>query len=269
MAKTNILWAGRPLSDGTIEPGYSFNPWIGCQEVSIGCRECYARKLSTRYGWVDGWGKGAPRRLTSEANWKKPIQWARQAVKDGVIRRVFCASLADIFDEEVDITWKDRLYQLIENCSKIGGLEWLLLTKRAERIGKDLPDIWLDNPPDYVRLGVTAENQDNADKRITLLLNMWHGKNFVSVEPMLSEIDIEYYLRGGFSGSIKKIDWVICGAESGTGARPMQLDWARSLRDQCQDAGVPFFLKQAVIDGKLVKMPFLDGKVWDQYPKGR
>lgn len=269
---------------------HTFNPWIGCTKVSAGCLNCYAERQNNFYHWnPEGWGKGVPRKLTSDANWKKPIQWAKQAVKDGVTRRVFCASLADVFDDEVDIIWKDQLYQIIETCSKIGGLEWLLLTKRSERIESDLPETWLVNPPNFIRIGVTVENRKN-EKRITDLLHSWRGKNFISAEPMLSKIDLEKpYCRTcdngtrGFSSlsgfrpcpdcddnwGIHQIDWVIAGCESGSNASPMNIEWARDLRDQCVEAGTPFFLKQMMVNGKLVVLPELDGKAWSEFPVGK
>lgn len=247
--KTGIAWTD-----------HTFNPWIGCTKITAGCDHCYAESENNRFQWnPNGWGKGKPRKLTSDANWKKPLQWARQAVKDGVTRRVFCASLADVFDAEVDEAWKLRLYDLIDECGKIGGLEWLLLTKRTEWIFANLPIAWQKNPPEFIRLGATAEHQVAADYRYPDLFAYWHGKNFLSVEPMLGPVNLKLYLK-------LDLGWVICGCESGENARPMNIDWARSLRDQCQAAGVPFFLKQMIVDGKLVKMPELDGVVWDQFP---
>jgi len=139
-----------------------------------------------------------------------------------------------------------------------------------------LPLEWQDYPPYYIRMGVTAENQEMADKRILELLLSWQGKNFVSYEPALSHLNIKNYLPASLplpryekNGKliVSDIDWIICGDESGTNARPMDIEWARSVRDQCQAADVPFFLKQIVVDGKLVHMPKLDGKVWDQFPE--
>jgi len=243
---------------------HTFNPWIGCQKVSPGCQNCYAEKLAHFHGWVKEWGKDY--RLTSEPNWKKPIQWAKQAVKDGVVRRVFCASLADVFDTNVSNAWRHNLWRLIIETGKIGGLEWLLLTKRPENIRLDLPISWVVNPPPFVRIGITCENQEMADKRIPILLDAWQGKNFISVEPMLSSIR----LIGGRYGArtpLRDIDQIICGCESGPGARSCDISWVRDLRDQCASVDVPFFFKQLVIDGKLVREPFLDGKQYLEFPK--
>lgn len=230
---------------------HTFNPWIGCTKVSEGCRNCYAERDNLRFGWVDRWGKSAPRKLTSDANWKKPLNWAKKAKEEGVIRMVFCASLADVFDAEVDQSWKERLWELIAETSLYGSLEWLILTKRPENIDEMLHPAWLDNPPDDIRIGVTAEDQNNTH-RIYELLTAWSGKNFVSYEPALGEIDISYSLNGCPERDVygewyqtrHPVDWVIMGGESGPNARPMHPDWARSVRDQCQAAGVPFFFKQ-------------------------
>jgi protein gp37 len=260
--KTGISWCD-----------HTFNPWIGCQKVSTGCLHCYAARDNTRYQWVPEWGKDY--RLTSEDNWKKPIQWAKQAVKDGVTRRVFCASLADVFDANVPDQWQLDLWNLIDVTAKIGGLEWLLLTKRPENILDFIPPFF--NKPDYqIRMGITCENQEMADKRIPILLNSWTGKNFISVEPMLSNVDI--FKAVGLPNRIaphfswrqgKGIDWVICGCESGTNARPCEYEWVRDLRDQCSLSSTPFFLKQLVVDHKLVKEPYLDGVNWLEFPKDR
>ncbi len=213
---------------------HTFNPWIGCTKVSQGCKLCYAETQNKRYNWTSGWGKGAPRRRTSPANWRKPIQWAKQAVADGVTRRVFCASLADVFDPEVPQEWRNDAWAVISETGKIGGLEWLILTKRPENIARMFPAEWLQNPPDFIRLGVTGEDQENFNIRTYYLNTLWHGKNFISIEPML----------GGIRLGVSKCDWIICGGESGAGCRPMELELARDMRDQCRAAGIPFFFKQ-------------------------
>lgn len=252
---------------------HTFNPWIGCQKVSAGCENCYAERQNETYKWVPKWGGYYHR--TSEANWKKPIQWAKQAVKDKVIRRVFCASLADVFDPNVPDEWLHNLWGLIDHTATIGGLEWLILTKRPENILDLIPPIF--NHPDYpIRMGVTAENQEMANNRIQELLNSWSGKNFVSYEPALELIDFEPFLQyEPFTESYKMnfglsefegIHWIICGSESGTNARLFDIDWARSVRNQCQKAGIPFFLKQMPVNGKLTVLPELDGKIWNEFP---
>lgn len=267
----------------------TFNPWIGCQKVSAGCLNCYAERQNNFYKWVPEWGKDY--RLTGSVNWQKPIQWAKHAVKDGVIRRVFCASLADVFDKNVINEWRHNLFDLIDKTGQIGGLEWLLLTKRPENIEMLLPVTWLHEPPDYVRIGVTCENQEMADVRIPKFLSAWKGKSFVSVEPMLSKVNLQQCRYDGVididclngiahgvfndypfpskDNKCKPIDWVIAGCESDDNkkpGRPMNIEWVRDLRDQCQNSNTPFFLKQMAIDGKLVAEPELDGRQWLEFP---
>jgi len=265
--KTGISWCD-----------HTFNPWIGCQKVSSGCENCYAARDNKRYKWVNEWGKDY--RRTSETNWKKPIQWAKQAVKDGIVRRVFCASLADVFDENVPKEWQEKLWSLILETNEIGGLEWLILTKRPENI-IDFIDDEFEARVKNVRIGVTCENQEMADKRMPILLDSWHGKNFISVEPMLSAISFEktaYSIKqigerkiAGFtlSGLMRQIDWIICGCESGSNARPCNLEWVRDIRDICVESNIPFFLKQLHINGKLIKEPYLDSRQWMEYPEER
>jgi protein gp37 len=248
--KTKIGWCAYQMPDGRTIPGDTFNAWIGCTKVSQGCKLCYAESQNKRYNWnPDGWGVGAPRKVTSTANWNKPLQWAKEAVKAGVTRRVFCASLADVFDPEVDHNIRLQLWDLIQQSGEeIGGLEWLLLTKRIENAADMLPVEWLENPPDYIRLGVTTEDQENANKRTPDLFDVWSGKNFISYEPALGPLRLNDV--GGWRdpaywwGKTLRYDWVICGGESGAGCRPMDLAWARDVHHQCELAKVPFFMKQ-------------------------
>jgi len=226
----------------------TFNPWIGCTKISAGCANCYAETENKRYQWNPaGWGRGAPRKRTSDANWGKPIQWAKQAKAEGKTIRVFCASLADVFDDEVDPQWRVDLFMQIMwiDAHYPNTIEWLLLTKRPENIYSMLPMSWKQNAPGYVRLGVTAENQENWDKRTDELIRVWKGKNFVSVEPMLDWILLnERAYQTEPDDMESDIDWVVVGGESGAGCRPMKLKWARELYSQCITAGIPFFFKQ-------------------------
>lgn len=222
----------------------SWNFWIGCTKVSQGCKLCYAEAQNRRFNWNPaGWGPGAPRRLTSEANQKKPMAWARRAIKENELRRVFAGSLCDPLDAEVPEQWRNRYYNLIDDVGEYcrfhretpgAGIEFLILTKRIEHAWKMLPLEWQKYPPDCVRLGVTVENQENA-RRIDAMLRVWRGKNFVSVEPMLGPITLPH---------LQSIDWVIVGGESGPGCRPMQVDWALDVKRQCARTTTPFFFKQ-------------------------
>lgn len=212
---------------------HTFNPWIGCQKVSPGCDHCYAESLSKRYGWVE-WGPHGERKRTSEANWRKPLQWAKAARRTGKRPRVFCASLADVWDNQVPVQWRRDLFNLIWETPE---LDWLLLTKRPENIGKMLwpaigeAELW---PWDNVWLGFTAEDQERFDWRWERAKEIPAKVWFVSYEPALGPLFIRPHLP----------DWIICGGESGPGARQMNPAWARDLRDQCAASGVNFFMKQ-------------------------
>ena len=238
---------------------HTFNPWIGCTKISPGCDHCYAEALSRARLGVE-WGTGSPRRRTTPANWAKVRAWDRKAAQTGDRPKVFCASLADVFDNEVPAAWRAELFDLIRPTPN---LDWLLLTKRIGNAAAMLPAGYvLGN----VWLGATIVNQAEANRDIPKLLATPAYRRFLSMEPLLGPVDLTWITfpndRGGeecynalstylpegetFSdGSCTAtVDWVIVGGESGPGARPMHPDWARSLRDQCQAAGVPFFFKQ-------------------------
>jgi protein gp37 len=182
------------------------------------------------------WGDRAPRRFFSEAHWREPLAWNREAHAVGERRRVFCASMADVFEARADLDpWRERLWPLIEATPS---LDWLLLTKRPECVGRCVP--WGKSWPNNVWLGTTAETQRWADERLPKLLRYPAAVRFVSCEPLLGLLDLSRWLRRGES----RVDWVIAGGESGHKARPMNPEWARSLRDQCAREGVPFHFKQ-------------------------
>lgn len=248
---------------------HTFNPWIGCQKISPACDNCYAEAQNNFRKWNRaGWGPHAPRKRTSVANWRKPLQWNRQAEDEGRRYRVFCASLADVFDNHDSITsgWHGDLWALIEQTPN---LDWLLLTKRPQNIKKMLPETygmpeWGEGWPN-VWIGTTVENQDEANRRIPILLATPAAMRFVSCEPLLGPVDLTFLLKRkvlnpyeiltnkmldegwsfeGGSGDHPGLDWVITGGESGPGARPSHPDWFRAMRDQCSAAGVPLFFKQ-------------------------
>ncbi|MGE4044493.1 MAG: phage Gp37/Gp68 family protein [Acetobacteraceae bacterium] len=233
---------------------HTFNPWFGCTKVSPGCDHCYAEGWAKRSGLVQ-WGSH-PRRRASEASWRQPLKWNRKAAQEGVRRKVFCASLADVFDNQADGAWRCDLWDLIWETPN---LTWLLLTKRPQNIWSMLPrqaagalEDWGKGWPN-VWLGTTVENQGEADRRIPHLLSVPARAHFLSCEPLLGPVDLlnvggEWScLHDGSDDGVAgeaTIDWAICGGESGPGARPMHPAWARRLRDQCTAAGVPFFFKQ-------------------------
>ena len=225
--ETEIAW-----TDST------FNPWWGCVKVSDGCDNCYASSLSSRWGH-DFWGHDKERRLLSESNWDQPLLWNRMAIEAGERKKVFCASMADVFERRPDLVpHRQRLINLIK-CTPM--LDWQVLTKRPQNIKKLLP-LDYDYPPN-LWLGTSVENQDAADKRIRYLLE--HDRavvRFLSCEPLLGPVDIRKYLQPGPNGA--KIDWVIVGGEAGHHSRPMNPLWAKSLIEQCQEAGTAVFYKQ-------------------------
>ena len=212
---------------------HTFNPWIGCQHVSPGCDHCYAEAQNRFYRWNGGeWGPHAPRKRTSEANWRKPAQWNRAAQSDGVRRKVFCASLADWLDNKVQQSWRNDLATLIHATPN---LDWLLLTKRIENYERFAP--W-SKAPRNVWLGVTCENQQYYNRRWSILSGIKAEIRFISYEPALGRLELSCH------NSARVPDWIICGGESGAGARVMKRRWARNLRDECQELGVAFFMKQ-------------------------
>ena len=241
---------------------HTFNPWEGCQHAGPGCDGCYAEARNARFGGgtAPNWGPGAPRRRTSAANWALPKRWNAQAAtfmaQHGRRQRVFCASLADVFDNAVDPQWRDDLFELI---AATPNLDWLLLTKRIGNVGNMLPVPFdFDRHFPHVWIGATIVNQAEADRDIPKLLDVPARVRFLSMEPLLGPVDIKPWLQQKFfhggralngrammrSHPTERLDWVIVGGESGPGARAMHPDWARSLRDQCQNAGVPFLFKQ-------------------------
>lgn len=238
---------------------HTFNPWIGCQKVGPGCDHCYAEAWDARglQKQEARWGAHAARTRTSAANWRKPLAWDRAAAAVGARHRVFCASLADVFDNHSSILpeWRADLWALI---AATPNLDWMLLTKRPGNIANMLPV-----PFDFERLypnvwlGCTVVNQAEADRDIPKLLAVPARMRFLSMEPLLGPVDLTSIRCGmwtcnALSGlsdqdapvSLDTVHLVIVGGESGPGARPMHPDWARSLRDQCNAAGVAFHFKQ-------------------------
>lgn len=242
---------------------HTFNPWEGCQKVGPGCDHCYAETRNARFagGTAINWGPGAPRRRTSAANWRKPLAWNANHdaffAEHGRRQRVFCASLADVFDNAVSVQWRYDLLRLIMDTPN---LDWLLLTKRIGNAAGMLEQAmraltiqregWADNYLPNVWIGATIVNQAEADRDIPKLLEVPARVRFLSMEPLLGPVEFSNVSRRSDAVTVLGqralggIDWVIVGGESGTGARPMHPDWARSLRDQCAAAGVPFLFKQ-------------------------
>lgn len=209
---------------------HTFNPWWGCVRVSPGCEHCYAETFSKRVGHKV-WGVQAERRFFGNDHWYQPIKWNAAAEREGVRHRVFCASMADVFEDRVDlVTHRERLFRLIEDTPM---LDWQLLTKRPEnitRIAGTQPmasNIWI---------GATVEDRKRKD-RIDSLACVRASRRFLSLEPLIEDPLIQ-------AADLENIDWIIIGGESGNGARPFDLAWARRLIAVARTAGVWVFVKQ-------------------------
>jgi protein gp37 len=244
--KTLISWADK-----------TFNPWIGCARVSPGCRFCYAERGQVRWGHTGLWRKSGPRRMLSEQYWRQPVKWNREAQAAGVQARVFCASLADVFDAHPDLAEpRARLWALIKDTP---WLIWMLLTKRPENVAGMVPLSWHSGGwPANVWLGCSAEDQTRLDGRKSLLCEHPATVRFLSCEPLLAPLDLglnpgglwvppdgQGFVPGEVAPAPPGVDWVIAGGESGPRARPTEAWWLVSLQAQCAEAGVPFHLKQA------------------------
>lgn len=315
MAKTKIEWVTN--TDGT--KGKTWNPITGCSKISPGCANCYAERLSHRFGAQWGLPEENPFQVTLHpARLEQPLRWNKPST-------IFVCSMSDLFHNEVPFSFLEKVFNVIQECEQH---TFLILTKRPQRMKEFFK--WYDGPYFYnnkettnyfsnVWLGVTAENQEQADLRIPVLLETPAAKRFVSVEPMLSAVDLSsfsvdggiYYPLDGAVGVDgrghcpgPKLDWVICGGESGPGARPVHPEWIRKLKIQCVAAEVPFLFKQwgefapsmpkngtkptttslncigvnghnavTMEDGlvmarvgKSAAGRLLDGQLWDQYP---
>jgi protein gp37 len=320
----------------------TFNPWMGCTKVSPACKNCYAeRDFDHRYQKVK-WGPSGTRVVTSDANWRKPIKWNREAGEgfatfthptEGLQKtpyraRVFCASLADVFedwngpmhDHNGNALWVDesgfwvtddgmpgfayrkrhvtmndvrhRLFKLIDTTPN---LDWLLLTKRPENIGRMWPTYFPggyiaeagsmneEGPRPNVWLGTSVENQEYANTRIPQLMQCRDLSPvlFLSCEPLVGPVDLAESIvcgcgdHGPYCIGCDRtfIDWVITGGESGPDARPCDPEWFQSLRDQCENDGIPFHFKQwgefdkhQIRVGKKTAGRLLDGRTHDGIP---
>lgn len=225
MGQTPIEWSD-----------YTFNPVWGCEKISPGCKNCYAMAWDKRVGG-DHWGPGKPRRKFSDHHWAQPLAWEAKAKRDGRIYRVFCASMADWLEDHPQ--WIEPRRRLEALVAATPNLIWLFLTKRPEN-WRLMPESWQNKWPSNAMFGFTGENDEWFQKRWSHwaeLASRSRGiKTFISAEPLLGA------LRP--NSDFRFIKQVICGGESGAGARPMHPDWARGLRDNCAAAGVPFLFKQ-------------------------
>lgn len=234
---------------------HTFNPWWGCQEVSEGCRNCYARTYASRMHPIKPlWGPpGSSERMRTKNPWSDAIKWNAKAKADGVRRRVFCASMADFFEDHPDLEpIRADAWELIDQCRN---LDWLLLTKRPGNIEHMLSKI------DYshVWFGTTVENQSTLWRFETLFdLAPLVSLRFVSYEPALGPID--------WTAIEARPDWIIYGGESGPNHRPADPQWARATRDFCRVEGIAFFHKQS--HGPRSGMGIeLDGEIIQEFPR--
>jgi protein gp37 len=265
---TGISWCHR-----------TFNPWWGCGQISPACAKCYAKSLD---GWLHRgahWGPYSDRLFFGDEQWGKPRRWNRAAALAGKRHRVFCASMADVFENRADLVpHRARLWKLIEECTN---LDWLLLSKRPENMPGMVPWHADGSPPwPHVWLGTTTESQHYADLRIPLLLQVPAVVHFLSCEPLLGPIVLDGS-KDGPHWFARGINWVIAGCEHGAGARPTDVEWLRSLRDQCTRNSVAFFFKQGSADlvtitagprskkkaRGVVELPYLDHQQWTEFPR--
>lgn len=232
---------------------HTFNPWWGCQRVSPGCEHCYAETFSKRVG-LKVWGLGADRRFFADKHWGEPLKWDAAARDAGERRRIFCASMADVFENRFDLdAHRERLWLLINATP---WLDWLLLTKRPENMCAMVPRTWAGFWPRNVWAGTTAENQEQHDKRWPILARVPAAVHFLSIEPQLGPVEllcngcgqnVAAHLapdQGGCSGWFP--DWVIVGGESGPGARRFDVQWAKQILWDCRRSGrrIACFVKQ-------------------------
>lgn len=285
MAETKIEWTAVQAPDDTWVPGFTFNPWWGCEKVSPACKHCYAETFDHRLGG-DHWGPDAPFRFFGDAHWDKPRGWNARAAKLGLRLRVFCGSMCDWLQDRPELEApRARLLRLIDETPAI---DWLMLSKRPENLAKLTPWAIRGSAPPNVKLGATVENQEWAEKRVLWLLDMpARGGYFLSIEPLLGELDLTRIqivppkppngpgvwfnaLTGHVAGPDEflpnHVSWVIVGSESGhpNQVRETKDEWVASLRDQCATAGVPFFLKQLQHPdkpaGRVVSLPLFQGQ---------
>lgn len=258
----------------------TLNPAVGCSPVSPACDNCYAVRMATRLAAnpktalrYDG--------VVADGSWTGRVNLFPEVMEKALRRkrptRFFVGSMTDLFHPNIPLHFLDKIFAYM--CVAPQHV-FQILTKRPERMREyassmytvgwkrrlqmQLPPelqrskVWRDcnSPVANVWLGVTAENQLQADKRIPALIETPAAVRFVSVEPCLGEVHLEPYLLSSYDKAAHdaqmtgeelrtdKLDWVICGGETGPGSRPMHPDWARSLREQCDTWGTPFFFKQ-------------------------
>lgn len=253
----------------------TWNPITGCSPVSAGCAHCYAQRMAGRLAGRFGYSRTEPFGVTRHAEkiWHRPLAWRKP-------RLIFVCSMGDLFHEEMPHRWIHEAYETMAAANRH---TFIVCTKRPERIVSALYGVnsgrYIGGANYYVvRAGLgrrsggnycpniwhltSVEDQATADERIPELQGLRVSGSIgwpvlgVSAEPLLGPIDLSPYLRGA-----NRLDWVICGAETGPGARPMHRAWAEGMRDQCRRAGVPFFFKRDSAGNRN-----LDGRLWEERP---
>jgi protein gp37 len=242
---------------------HTANFWWGCQRVSPGCEHCYAEQLATTRRKLKVWGPpSTTERLRMKGIWHDVPKWNTAAQRDGVRRRMFVSSMADVFEAHPQVEpWRAEALALLERCT---ALDVQLLTKRPENVRAMVPPSWLTSWPSHVWIGTTVEDQKRAEQRIPHLLRVPAAVRFLSCEPLLERVSLQAIGSDGQRGydalsgiwrhddgtpiegaaSLGSIAWVIVGGESGSHARPFDVAWARSIAMQCYEAGVACFVKQ-------------------------
>jgi len=293
---TRIEWCLNP--DGS--QGITWNPVTGCSKISDGCTNCYARTMAMRLKamgvkkYINGFD------VTCHEN-------ELYLPKFQKTQTIFVCSMSDLFHEKIPFEFIRRIFVSIRTVLRDGlDHRFIILTKRPQRMlefwlwnkrefGK-YPNVHLGDekiiPNNQIWLGTTVENQEMADKRIPVLLQVPAAVHLVSIEPMLGLIDLrqidaeksghkEFIVIDSLTGKhtdmgrpcpeVPKLDWVIMGAESGPRRRPMKIEWAKNIAKQCLDAGVPLFYKQGPDDygNDFVKMPILLNRAWAQMPEAK
>lgn len=268
---------GEQHDDGIGWCHFTFNAWEGCEKISPACKHCYAAALNQWLRGGENWGPNSTRRFFKETHWRKPLTWNAAARDAGEHRRVFCGSIMDIGelhpDAAIRAAQNEARAQLWTLIARTGWLDWLLLTKRIDTLAEMLPWVGTEGhsePWSNVWVGVTAEDDEYAARRIGKLRSVPATRRFVSYEPALGPIDWARHLNGE-----DRPDLVIFGDESGRQRRPAQLRWARETRDACTAAGVAFYFKQWHGDGvegerdkkHKIHLPILDGQRHDAIPE--
>lgn len=211
----------------------TWNPITGCSPISEGCEHCWAKRMANRLRGRYGYPQDEPFRVTFHPDrLNDPLRWKKPC-------RIFVCSMGDLFHEHVPIDWRYKVYRIIEKCPQH---TFIFLTKRPKNI---LSRLWIQSQPN-IWLIVSVENQARADERIPILLQIPAAVRGISLEPMLGPVDLLQMHQAAWKGKSGRpvIGWVILGGETGPGARPLHPDWVRKIRDDCQAADVPFFMKQ-------------------------